>query len=205
VYLSPPKVSPARQAITYGGSASRERGRERIGLNRSAGDGLPATSSASPGATELPIPHRNTPSFAARSCSLRARMVSIGSPASVPKRVQQKVFGRISCISVIYHALIDCRADILSYLAAEGISHEELAKRAGVHQTTVSRIVKGSPKRQGPALRRLCKFMQEERRGSSPAADVEAIWDGTPEHADALRGLLRASDQLWRGSGKELR
>lgn len=86
----------------------------------------------------------------------------------------------------------------------EEISHEELAKRAGIHQTTVSRIVKNDPKRHGPAFRKLCKFMQEERRGASPVADVEAIWDGTPEHADALRMLIRASEHLWRGRGKEM-
>jgi hypothetical protein len=45
--------------------------------------------------------------------------------------------------------------------------------------------------------------MQEERQGASLAADIEAIWDGTPEHADALRKLIRASEYLWRGRGKE--
>jgi transcriptional regulator with XRE-family HTH domain len=123
----------------------------------------------------------------------------------VPKRVQQKALGSDPCISFIYHALIDCRADILAYLAEEDISHEELAKRAGVHQTTVSRLVKGNPKRHGPAFRKLCKFMQKERQGASLAADVEAIWDGTPEHADALRRLLRASEHLWRCKGEETR
>jgi transcriptional regulator with XRE-family HTH domain len=90
-------------------------------------------------------------------------------------------------------------------LAAEGISHDELAKRARVHQSTVSRIVKADPKRRGKALTRLCKFMQEERAGASPAEAVEAIWDGTPEHADALRGLIEASAHLWRGNRQEMR
>lgn len=93
----------------------------------------------------------------------------------------------------------------MAYLADEKISHGELAKRAGVHQTTVSRIVKKAPKKRGPALQKLCKFMQDERRGASPAAEVEAIWDGTPEHADALRKLIRASAHLWRGAGEETR
>jgi hypothetical protein len=45
--------------------------------------------------------------------------------------------------------------------------------------------------------------MQDAGRGESPGAYVDAIWDGTPEHAEALRRLLAVSNELWRGGEKE--
>ena len=49
----------------------------------------------SDGAALLPTPHRNSPPLAARSISLRRRIASGSSPASVANFVQQNIGGNI--------------------------------------------------------------------------------------------------------------
>ena len=84
----------------------------------------------------------------------------------------------------------------------EGWSQDEVARRAGVGQATVSRML-SDHERRGPASRRLSTFIH--RRTTSPQQPNEAIdalqriWDGSDEHAAALAALISASGGLWPG------
>lgn len=89
---------------------------------------------------------------------------------------------------------------IAAHLVEEGISQKELANRAHVNQATVSRYLHHAPRRHGPAHARLCSYMQKHATVGVGAEAIEnalrATWDGTPEHARALAGLLLASREL---------
>ena len=97
---------------------------------------------------------------------------------------------------------------ITDLLRREGLSQKELATRAGVHQTTVSRALRQIPARRGRAHARLCTYMQQHAASlpSEAGALVDAVretWDGSQEHAAALADLILASGELWPGLGKE--
>jgi predicted transcriptional regulator len=85
------------------------------------------------------------------------------------------------------------------------MTQAKLAKLLEIDQSSVSRALNQAAKRNGKARQRICKLMQERSRGASPVETVEAIWDGSPEHGEALSRLLRASQHLWPGLGKERR
>src|SRR3954453_7457011 len=102
------------------------------------------------GPTALPIPHKNIPPFAERSCSFRARICRKVCPASVPKRVQQKQSGIVMALPLSggqimqYYAVAmqeeqDEASQLLDFMNREGLSQTELARLAKVHQSTVSR------------------------------------------------------------------
>jgi transcriptional regulator with XRE-family HTH domain len=98
---------------------------------------------------------------------------------------------------------MDLARAINDLLTLEGITQEQLAYRAGVSQATVSRAMKKDAVRSGRARARLCKYMQGQaatRRSQSddPVGNALAeTWDGSPEHAQALAILIRASRELW--------
>jgi predicted transcriptional regulator len=96
--------------------------------------------------------------------------------------------------------MTELRDAIAAYLAQEGISQTELANRANVDQATVSRYLHHAPRRRGPAGARLCSYMQKHATLGVGAEAMEnalrATWDGTPEHAQALAGLLLATREL---------
>ena len=88
------------------------------------------------------------------------------------------------------------------YLNREQISQEELAKRAQVSQSTVSRARARDPQRHGRAHAQLIEFIQKQSPGPTAApatvsAAVEEVWDGTETHEKALASLIVASAELW--------
>lgn len=86
-------------------------------------------------------------------------------------------------------------------MESAGLSQVEVAKRAEVSQSTVSRALKRSPARSSRAHARLCNYIQQEtEKMHVPEGLIDAIgrvWDGTVEHAEALRGLIESSQRLW--------
>ncbi len=101
---------------------------------------------------------------------------------------------------------MDLRAAIHAYMAREGVGQTVLAARAGVSQTTVSRVLRLQAIRSGQARVRLVAFMHKEGVTTSPAAAQTAlglVWDGSDAHAEALAELIRASRELWPGLAEE--
>jgi transcriptional regulator with XRE-family HTH domain len=93
---------------------------------------------------------------------------------------------------------------IAEYLQREGISQKQLADRAGVNQSTVSRALQRASLRRTAAHARLCAYMREHAAvPPDPLMDaVRETWDGSPEHAAALAKLVLASRELWPTLGK---
>ncbi len=103
---------------------------------------------------------------------------------------------------------MDLRGPIAVLLEREGITQSELASRASVSQSTVSRAAKGVRVRRGAAHIRLCRYMQQyaSTHHAPPDPVLDAIretWDGSEAHAAALAKLIRASGCLWPTLGKE--
>lgn len=96
-------------------------------------------------------------------------------------------------------------ATILAYRKAKGLTQKELASKAGVSQSTVSRAERSSPVRNGQAHGQLVSYMQHMGAPTGEAEPaltaVRETWDGTEAHAEALATLIRASLKLWRGEG----
>lgn len=81
------------------------------------------------------------------------------------------------------------------------ISQELVANSIGVHQSQVSRILSGAAKRSSPNLRKICKYANSMRGVTDESsADVEQmlnnaiqhVWDGSVDHANALKVLIEA-------------
>lgn len=99
---------------------------------------------------------------------------------------------------------MELRDAIAEHLQREGISQKQLAERAGVNQSTVSRALQRTSLRRTAAHARLCTYMREHTTASpDPLMDaVRETWDGSQEHAAALAKLVLASRELWPTLGK---
>jgi transcriptional regulator with XRE-family HTH domain len=81
---------------------------------------------------------------------------------------------------------------------AHKLTQAELAQRAGVSQSAVSRILSGrAAQREGRARRRLLELVGEGAGVRPALTAVSEIWDGSDAHAQALAALIRASAELW--------
>lgn len=88
------------------------------------------------------------------------------------------------------------------FLDREQISQSQLADRAQVSQSTVSRALARTPGRRARAHGQLIEFIHEQSGVPTPtpttvAAAVEEVWDGTEAHEAALASLIVASAALW--------
>lgn len=81
-----------------------------------------------------------------------------------------------------------------------GISQTEIARSTGISQPQISRILGGKFTRKSTKVIQLCKFLgvdespvPSDRTPSEKLGKaVLAIWDGTPEHEEAIVHLLGA-------------
>jgi transcriptional regulator with XRE-family HTH domain len=99
---------------------------------------------------------------------------------------------------------VEPKLALLRRAIAEGkLTQQQIADGSGVHQSQVSRILGGKGKRASRNADRLCKYAEAMGPPSGArtprdelVASLLALWDGTPENADALRSLLNAVGRL---------
>jgi transcriptional regulator with XRE-family HTH domain len=82
-----------------------------------------------------------------------------------------------------------------------GISQAQLAANTGVHQSQLSRILRGDFKRIGKNVRKVCHFLSVKPRDfqrSNPrlAKAITALWDGSRKHERVLIHLLKAVEAI---------
>ena len=83
-----------------------------------------------------------------------------------------------------------------------GLTQEVIANAVGASQGQVSRILGGKAIRRSKLLDAICAYVHSACVSSKPGARrstpssidqaVDAIWDGTPEHADALAVVIKS-------------
>lgn len=87
------------------------------------------------------------------------------------------------------------------FMAEQGLTQSELARRARVSQSTVSRALSKRPARKGAAHKKLCIYAgldgvspphPDEEARQTVLASFEKIWDRTPTHAAAIAQVIAA-------------
>jgi transcriptional regulator with XRE-family HTH domain len=81
-----------------------------------------------------------------------------------------------------------------------GLTQTEIAKAVGASQSQVSRLLAGHCQRHSKLLQRVCEyvFYSQKDRSISPQQSpalmeaLAAVWDGTPQHAEALALVIRS-------------
>ena len=92
---------------------------------------------------------------------------------------------------------------IRAHMAHSGISQEELAREVGMHQSQVSRILRGEFRRLSPNLKKLCLYARirvdslgnggQGRLASEELGKAVAeVWDGSKRHEKALIRVIRS-------------
>lgn len=95
-------------------------------------------------------------------------------------------------------------AEMRATLGASKLTQPEIAKAAGVSQPAVSRLLSSCPRRQGGAFKKLCIYADRQRESAQSAlplpvddvalaSAIREVWNGTPEHAQALAAMIRAA------------
>jgi predicted transcriptional regulator len=94
-------------------------------------------------------------------------------------------------------------SDVREFMRRETMSESDLARFAGVSQSTVSRAIAGTGVRHGAARSKLFRFIHNRNASLPPKKGVqrvltafERIWDRTEEHADAVARIISALDNL---------
>src|SRR5258706_6745327 len=160
------------------------------------------------------MPQKKVPAFATLSCSFRANICSTDWPASVPKRVQQNNLGKsIRCYAVLCTKMDTDSAKNLGGLRAfrrqTGLSQEQLAKRLGISQSTVSRRERKPPQRHSDATAKLCRYAVQkakkpgsiDRRAIQRA--IDEIRKKSNAHAVALSEIIEAFVELCRSDCRD--
>lgn len=89
-------------------------------------------------------------------------------------------------------------------LLSARMTQPEIAKASGVSQPAVSRLLSNCPERLGGAFKKLCIYADGVRGSAQstlplPIDDpalvsaIREVWNGTPEHAQALAAMIRAA------------
>lgn len=94
--------------------------------------------------------------------------------------------------------------DILrEFKTKEGLSQSQLAEKANVSQSTVSRTLLGAAQRHGAARKKLFTYVKNESKGNRTETGAglvlkafEEIWDGSDNHAAAVARVIDAMDGL---------
>jgi transcriptional regulator with XRE-family HTH domain len=92
---------------------------------------------------------------------------------------------------------------------ARRASTVDIAARTGIHQSQVSRLLRGQFRRVSPNVRKLLEWSPQKKTLSIEKQAQEAViraalrtWDATPEGAQALVRLLRSVEALRRSQPK---
>ena len=81
-----------------------------------------------------------------------------------------------------------------------GLTQTDIAKAVGASQSQVSRLLAGHCQRRSKLLTRVCEyvFCTHKSTGVTPQQSpvlmeaLAAVWDGTPQHAQALALVIRS-------------
>lgn len=95
-------------------------------------------------------------------------------------------------------------AQMRATLGGSGLTQSDLARAAGVSQPAVSRLLGKCPERYGVSFKKLCIYAETRRESAQatlplPVEDaalvsaIREVWNGTPEHAQALAAMIRAA------------
>lgn len=95
-------------------------------------------------------------------------------------------------------------AEMRVTLGKSGLTQPQIGSAAGVSQPAVSRLLAKCPKRNGRAFKKLCKYAESQRAyaqttlplpvgDATLASAIREVWNGTPEHAQALAAMIRAA------------
>ena len=85
----------------------------------------------------------------------------------------------------------------------------QIAADTGIHQSQVSRLLRGHFRRISPNVRTLLAYASKPKRKMEPPAEAAKAavikaalrtWDATPEGAQALVRLLRSVQEIKRGA-----
>lgn len=84
------------------------------------------------------------------------------------------------------------------------VTQSSVAIATGVDQSQISRVLAGQVKRESPNVLALCKYARNlhktrkvDPRQSDPLINaLREVWDGSPEHAEALAGVIRSLARL---------
>jgi len=95
-------------------------------------------------------------------------------------------------------------AILVKRLLQEGqLTQAQLARKAGVHQSTVSRVMKKTTSiRQGTANRKLVNYARTALSGELAKGEnkvltaFKSVWDGSEEHAAAIARVIGATADL---------
>jgi DNA-binding LacI/PurR family transcriptional regulator len=97
----------------------------------------------------------------------------------------------------------DARELVKRLLRERQLTQTQLAKKAGVHQSTVSRVTgKKKTVRQGRSKAKLLGYTRKELSGELAEGEdkiltaFKSIWDGSEEHAAAIARVIGATADL---------
>jgi DNA-binding MarR family transcriptional regulator len=88
-----------------------------------------------------------------------------------------------------------------------GLTQQDIASKLGASQSQVSRVLAGHAKRRSRLFDQICKYVFStanpgaKRKPPAELTDaLHAVWDGTPEHAQALALVIRSLGVLGAGA-----
>lgn len=91
---------------------------------------------------------------------------------------------------------------LAQHAKARGLTQSAIAAELKASQSQISRIFAGTSKRRSKLFEAVCKYVFSDcaaRAHVSHAMDaqnlyelLDSVWDGTPEHAEALAGVIRS-------------
>jgi transcriptional regulator with XRE-family HTH domain len=98
-------------------------------------------------------------------------------------------------------------SDLAGLVEKRRFTQKELALHTGIDQGQISRILAGKAARFSKNVAALCAFLDRNQppriRDPQGLQRIEAaareLWDGTPDHAAAIVGALRAIGRLQKG------
>lgn len=91
-----------------------------------------------------------------------------------------------------------------AFMAREGLGQAQLAAKAGVSQSTVSRALSASPRRSSKTRRRLLEyagiFNNTEGARTRVIAAFDEMWDGSESQAELVASIIRKLAELLSGA-----
>ena len=96
-------------------------------------------------------------------------------------------------------------AEVSAHLKVHRITQIELSSVLGVSQSQISRVLSGHTSGRSKLLHKICVYAEYQPELPSPSrittnesliSAIADVWDGTPEHADAIAVVIRSLKAL---------